>query len=290
MSATLGALVITRNEELSIDRCLRSLDFCDERIVVDSFSEDRTVEIARRRAEHVYRRQFLHHADQKNWGLAQCLTDWVLIVDADEVVPSALAREARERIEDSSRDGYWLRRSNTFFGREIRGAGWNRDRVLRLLRRGRGRYPERYLHEEIRLDRPERVGTCDHALVHHSYERWDSSFERLLAYSTRGAHERERRGRRAGAADLAFRPALRFLRQYVLQAGFRDGAHGVALCAWSAAGIFLREAKLMLGETEVPTVGGNSEGSLRVERVQGREPSATGTDGNDTSDGHEEAR
>lgn len=272
MKPTLGALVITRNEAGRLGGCLDALAFCDERVVVDSFSTDRTLEIAQERADHVYCREFVHHADQKNWGLGQLSTDWALIVDADEIVPESLARETREKIESSSVDGWWIHRRNHFFGREIRYCGWQRDKVLRLVRRGRGRYMETYLHEEIELVDPTRVGRCEERLLHHSYEDWDSSFARLLSYSTRGAHERRRRGRAARVRDLTLRPASRFARQYLLQRGFADGTHGLALCAWSAAGVFLREAKLLLGDTGIPDVERNSTGQPRVRGIKGRPP------------------
>ena len=272
MKPSLGALVITRNEEARLGSCLEALAFCDERVVVDSFSTDRTLEIARLHADHVFCREFLHHADQKNWGLAQLSTEWALIVDADEIVPEALAREVRAKIENRAEDGWWIHRRNHFFGREIRHCGWQRDKVLRLLRRGRGRYVDTFLHEEIELTDPSRAGRCQERLLHSSYEDWESSFARLLDYSTRGAYERQRKGRVARVRDLALRPAARFLRQYLLQRGFLDGAHGVALCAWSASGVFLREAKLLLGDTQVPIVARNSAGELRVRGIKGREP------------------
>lgn len=296
--ATLGALVITRNEEVRIGACLDALAFCDERLVVDSFSTDRTLEIAAARADRVYCREFLHHADQKNWGLAQLETDWILIVDADEIVPAALAREVRDIVDrgavdgraEGSADAWWIHRRNHFFGREIRHCGWERDKVLRLLRRGRGQYLDTFLHEEIVLADGARVAHCRSRLDHHSYEDWESSFARLLSYSTRGALERQRRGRRARVRDLALRPAGRFLRQFVLQRGLADGAHGVALCAWSAAGVFLREAKLLLGETEVAGPDRNSGHVPRVRTVKGAEPNEPGSDASSPRAKSEERR
>lgn len=272
MKPTLGALVITYNEETRLEACLRSLDFCDERVVVDSFSTDRTIEVACGHADHVYARDFVHHGEQKNWGIAQLDTEWVLIVDADEVVPVELAEEVRANIALDTHDAWWIRRRNHFFGREIRHCGWQRDRVLRLVRRGCGTYADHFVHEEIVPVDPARVGTCERRLVHHSYEDWESAFTRLLTYSTRAAYERQRRGRRARVRDLALRPAGRFFRQYVWQRGFADGGHGVALCAWSAAGVFLREAKLLLGHTEVPGAVRNPAAPPRVRVVKGRTP------------------
>lgn len=270
MSCGIGALVITGQEEKNIEACLRSLAFCDERVVVDSFSSDRTVELARPLAEHIYRRSFHTHAEQKNWGLRQLNTPWVLIVDADERVPASLREELIQLAREGKADGYWIWRANYFFGRRIRGAGWNRDRVLRFLRQGAGNYPQRAVHEEIALLPGKRVGNCRRRLLHYSYEDWPSTFARLIDYSSRSAAERHARGRRSGARRMIMAPTLRFMRQYLLQRGFLDGLHGFALCALSATQIFLREAKLALGEGSVAVRGVALDGSPRVEVVQGR--------------------
>jgi glycosyltransferase involved in cell wall biosynthesis len=270
--AEIGALVITRNEAANIADCLKSLQFCDERVVVDSFSDDQTVALALPLADHVYRRAFVNHAEQKNWGLARLSTRWALIVDADERVSPALAQELVALAAADAADGFWIRRRNHFFGREIKGAGWGRDRVLRFFRRGYGWYPERELHEEIEMLEGLRISQCAQRLHHHSYEGWQSSFERLLSYSQRGAAERRRRGRASNGGRIFFSPLQRFLRQYVAQGGFRDGAHGVALCGLSAVGIFLREAKLATGDHEVPQVNAGRGGDSSVEVLKGRDP------------------
>lgn len=268
----ISALVITRNESSHIEECLRSLGFCDERVVVDSFSDDDTVARAAALADHVYRRDFRTHAEQKNWGMQQLEGEWVLILDADERVPPALAAELQELARGGAQhDGYWIYRTNHFFGRPVIGAGWRRDRVLRFLRAGAGDYPERDLHEEIRLHEGRSAGRCRERLLHYSYEDWPGSFARLRSYSRKGARDLELAGRRASARRLLGAPLLRFLRQYLLQGGFRDGLHGLVLCTWSAFGLFLRWARLRLGETTLPARPGQ-DGRQRVERVQGRPP------------------
>ena len=267
MSTGIGALVITRDEEADIADCLRSLDFCDERVVVDSFSTDRTVEIACRHAEHVYRRTFRDFADQKDWGLARLRTPWALIVDADERVGPELAAEIQARVAADTHDGFWLYRRNRFFGREIRGAGWQRDRVLRLFRRERAHHPGRLVHEEAELAPGSRVTALRARLDHYSYSDWPTTFGRLLSYTSRGAAQRAAQGRRGSARRAAWRPFSRFLKQYVLQGGFRDGVHGYVLCTWSAIGVFVREAKLLDGEISVGTAPPEDE---RVEVVRGR--------------------
>lgn len=277
MSTGIGAVVITRNESANIEACLASLAFCDERLVVDSFSEDDTVERALPLAEHVVRRDFVHHAEQKNWALDRLATRWALIVDADERVSQALATELVGCARQEEVHGYWLHRDNRFFGRRITGAGWRRDRVLRFLRRGCGRYGESFLHEEVVIDPGHRVGTCRARLDHFSYEDWSSTFSRFLTYTRRGAHERVRRGRRARPASLVTAPIGRFLRQFLVQGGWRDGVHGFALCGWSASGVMMRQARMMLGDSEHGVEDRAPTGPPRVEVVQGLEGRPLGT-------------
>lgn len=274
MGESIGAVVITRNEAANIRACLESLAFCDERVVVDSWSTDSTVEIARELAEHVYRRDFVHHAEQKNWAAGQLDTDWVLVLDADERIGEDLAAELQQCARSTAHDGWWIYRRNAFFGRFIRGAGWGRDRVLRLYRRGRGRYDDRLVHEEVSLVEGATAGRCHHRIDHYSYADWDSTFERLLSYSKSGAAERARRGHRGSVGALLLKPPARFFRQYFLDLGFRDGIHGLVLCQWSAIGVFLREARLLLGETGNEVVNPGPIADPRVECVQGRPPRA----------------
>ncbi len=274
---SIGALIITFNEAHRIEQCLQSLAFCDERVVVDSFSQDDTVERACRGAEHVYQRRFTTHADQKNWGMAQLRTDWILIVDADERVPEMLAAELVALTRSAKASGYWIYRENWFFGRRIRHAGWGRDRVLRFLRAQTGRYTDQAVHEEIQLAPGHEPGFTQHRLRHESFTDWPTTWERVLQYSTRGAFDMSMAGKKFRLWKLVMSPLVRFFRQYLVQGGFREGIHGLVLCGLGSTAVFLRWAKLGLGETKlIPpgsraiSGGGGQLPPPRVEVVQGR--------------------
>lgn len=269
--SSIGAIVITKNEERNIQECLKSLEFCAQRVVVDSFSEDGTVQQALPHADKIYRRHFTSWGEQKNWALQQLDTEWALIVDADERVGLSLAREIQEATESGQSDAFWIHRRNFFFGRPIRGAGWGRDRVLRLLRLDAGSYDRRQVHEEIQLHPGKRCGELEHRLDHFSYEDWSSTFDRMLLYSSRGAVDALASGKNASIGRLAFAPSLRFWKQYLLQGGFRDGVHGLILCGLSASQLFLKLAKMRLGEVPVLTESG---GTREVEVVLGPSPRA----------------
>jgi glycosyltransferase involved in cell wall biosynthesis len=265
----IGAIVITRNEAEGIEACLASLDFCDVKIVVDSYSTDDTVGRAAPLADIVVRREFVDHAEQKNWAADQLETEWLLVLDADERIPAELAREIRACVDGGEHDGWWIRRSNWFFGRFIRGAGWDRDRVLRLWRRGRGRYDDRAVHEEVAMVEGATTGTCRHRIQHFSYVDWPTTFERFLGYSLGGARDRRRRGHRGSRRAVVFKPVARFFRQFVLDRGWRDGLHGLVLCQWAAAGVFLRETRLLVESPGDEVVNPGPGRTPRVECAKG---------------------
>ncbi|HEU5250443.1 MAG TPA: glycosyltransferase family 2 protein [Thermoanaerobaculia bacterium] len=240
----LSAIVTSFNEEVNIRECLESLAFADEVLLVDSFSTDRTLEIARQiPGVRILQREYFGSAAQKNWAMDQTLHPWILIVDADERVMPALAREIVDLLERGpSADYYSIRRRNLFLDRLIRHSGWSTDKVVRLVRRGAARYPKRRVHADIR---PEgHVPTLDHALLHYTFRSLGQYLEKLHRYAEWGAADAYRKGKRPGAIPLFFRPAWRFVRMYVFQAGFLDGRHGLVLCTLQAYGVFLKWAKL----------------------------------------------
>jgi glycosyltransferase involved in cell wall biosynthesis len=168
-SAQLTAIVTSFNEEKNIADCLASLGFADELILVDSFSTDRTVEIARPLVTRVLQHEYVSPAAQKNWAIPQATHPWVLILDADERVTKELQAEVNELLRAPDFDGYWIRRRNFFWGREIKHGSWRTDKVLRLFRRDKGRYRDKRVHEEIEL--PTTAGWCREPLLHYSYGR-----------------------------------------------------------------------------------------------------------------------
>lgn len=240
----LSAIVTSFNEEVNIQECLESIGFADEVLLVDSFSTDRTLEIARQIPEvRILQREYFGSASQKNWAMDQTLHPWILIVDADERVTPALAREILDLLERGpAADYYSIRRRNLFLDRLIRHSGWSTDRVVRLVRRGAARYPKRRVHADIR---PEgHAPVLEHALLHYTFRSLGQYLEKLHRYAEWGAADAYRKGKHPGAVQLLLRPLWRFVRMYVFQAGFLDGLHGLVLCTLQAYGVFLKWAKL----------------------------------------------
>ena len=238
----LSALVTTKNEEATIRACLESIRWADEVVVVDSGSTDGTLAIARSIADRVLEHEYESPAAQKNWALQELEHSWTLILDADERVTPELRREIEAVLADPSRrDGYWIGRANFFYGRPIRSAGWQRDKVLRLFDRRKGAYPPVQVHEEVELQ-----GTADRLtarLLHEPYRDLDHYFEKWDRYARWSAQDLARRGVRATGPRLLFRPWLRFLRMYVLEGGFREGRRGLVLCGLAAFSVFTKYAR-----------------------------------------------
>jgi glycosyltransferase involved in cell wall biosynthesis len=241
----LTAIVPTFNEESNISDCLASLGFADEILVVDSFSTDRTVELARAHPKvRVLQHTYEGNGPQCNWAMEQAAHEWILIVDADERVPEELASEIRGLLRSGpSAKLYRLRRTNVFLGKPIRGSGWGRDRLVRLVRRGAARYPERRVHADIEAA-PSEAPLLSAPLVHYTVRSFDHYLEKLDRYARWGAEDLFREGRRSGFFPIAFRPFWRFWRSFVFEAGFRDGVRGLVICGLQAYGVFLKWARL----------------------------------------------
>ena len=246
MTPALTALVTTLNEEGTIRECLEALGFADRILLVDSFSTDRTVEIARAFPRvTVVQHEFLGSAAQKNWAMDRIETPWILIVDADERVTEPLAREIAETIgREPHARAYGIRRRNFFLGREIRHSGWSTDRVVRLLEKDAARYPRRRVHADLALDGGAPIPTLREPLVHYTCRSLDQYLPKIRRFALWGAADAFRAGRAAGPVELVFRPLWRFFRMYIVQAGFLDGRHGLVLCALQAWGVFLKWAQV----------------------------------------------
>jgi hypothetical protein len=167
----------------------------------------------------------------------------VLSLDADEEITPELSREIRKLVTDPEGcDGFAVRRQNMFLDRWIRHGGLYPDWQVRLVRRGRGRFVERAVHETVRVEG--RLGRLSGHLVHRSYAGVTDFFERANRYSSLAADELVRAGHRVRARELIVRPLARFLSMYLLKRGFLDGRRGLLLAALYAYYVFMRSAKV----------------------------------------------
>ena len=236
----LSVAIIARNEAHRIARCLQSVAFADQIVVLDSGSTDDTVAIARGLGADVeVTPDWPGFGPQKNRALARCRYRWVLSIDADEQVSDALAAEIlrvlREAPAEATVAGYWLRRSSRYCGQVIRHGLWGNDRVLRLFERQRGRFTDARVHESLVCDGETRV--LEGILVHDSVDSPEDARSKARRYAFLGAEALRARGR-GGSLQGGVHAGWSFVRGYLLRAGFLDGRFGLTLARLNAAGTF----------------------------------------------------
>ena len=236
----LSVAIIACNEAHRIARCLKSVSFADQIVVLDSGSTDDTVAIARGLGADVeVTPDWPGFGPQKNRALARCRYRWVLSIDADEQVSDALAAEIlrvlREAPAEATVAGYWLRRSSRYCGQVIRHGLWGNDRVLRLFERQRGRFTDARVHESLVCDGETRV--LEGILVHDSVDSPEDARSKARRYAFLGAEALRARGR-GGSLQGGVHAGWSFVRGYLLRAGFLDGRFGLTLARLNAAGTF----------------------------------------------------
>jgi glycosyltransferase involved in cell wall biosynthesis len=236
----ISVVITTFNEERHIAACLESLLWADEILVVDSYSTDHTPEIIRGYPGATLRqRTYFGSAAQKNWAMDQCQHDWILIFDADERCTPELRREIEELLASGPKyEAYTIRRTVFFLGQRIRFSGWQHDQVIRLLKKGAGRYPNRRVHADMKTRGPAPLlrARMDHYMVEdfHKYAL------RIAKYSHWGAAQAYREGKQSGPVAVLGRSWWRFFRTYFLQLGIFDGMMGLVFCLLQAFGTYLK--------------------------------------------------
>jgi glycosyltransferase involved in cell wall biosynthesis len=242
---SLACVIITKNEEANIQDCLASVSWATERIVVDAESSDRTADLSRAAGARVIVRPWPGFGAQKNFGMEQVSSDWVLILDADERVSRPLQAEILSRI-DQWQEGepvaYEIPRKNFFYGAWVRHAGVYPDYQIRLVRRGSAKYNDVPVHENLLVKGP--IGKLATPFDHYTERRIRDHFRKFGLYTTLAAHEKSQTVQAVHARDLLFRPLVVFFKSYVLKQGFRDGVRGLIVCVFASMYTFVKYAKL----------------------------------------------
>ena len=241
----ISVIVITKNEAACIARCLGSVSWADEIIVLDSGSTDDTVRICREYSAHVHQTDWPGFGPQKNRALEQATGDWVLSLDADEWVTPDLREEILNVISRPD-EAMALRipRLSSFCGRFMHHSGWWPDYVTRLFKRGAARFSDDAVHEHVIVDG--KTGTLHSPLMHETFVDLDELLGKMNNYSTLSAQEMHRGGKRSGLPMALARAAWAFLRTYFLRGGFLDGREGFMLAVATAEGTYYRYVKLLL--------------------------------------------
>ncbi len=242
----LSACLISFQEEDRIATALASLWMCDEILVVDSHSTDRTREIASEYGARVIERDWPGYMAQKEFAIRAASHDWVLCLDCDEELSSDLSAQivALKAAGFPGAAGYLFPRCAEYFGVWIRRGGWYPDRQMRLFDRRRGRWGGFSVHEKVLLDGTPVYLSAE--LLHRPYRNFREQLDTLDKYTTIGANERFQRGIRARPHDLVVHPLAYFVRFYFLKRGFLDGWRGLLLAALMAHYGLLKYAKLLI--------------------------------------------
>ncbi len=234
------AIVTSYNEERSISDCLESLQWCDEILLVDSFSTDRTLEVAGRFPEvRILQHEYFGAAAQKNWAARHATHEWLLFFDSDERCTPPLREEIEQLLTAQPEfDAYTIRRDVWFLGKRLRFSGWQNDRVVRLVRAGTASYERRRVHAQLVPDGP--APMLRNSMEHRMVEDLPEYTARVTRYGVWGAAQCWRDGKRSGLIEVIGRPAWRLGRDLFLFGGVLDGMRGWISCALGAYATFVK--------------------------------------------------
>ena len=237
----LSATIITLNEEKNIERCLRSLKWVDEIVVIDSGSTDRTVEICQLFGARVIQTEWLGFGRTKHFAVEQATNDWIFSIDADEQVTSVLRKKIQSVLQKSDPHiAYRIKRQPYYLGKPVKYCGWQKDYPLRLFNRRFGNFNQKAVHESVQFQG--KVRYIQETLNHFTYPTISSHIQKLDRYTTLSLDEMKRT-KRITILGAVGRAIFRFIKMYFLKLGILDGGIGFVLCANSAIGIFFKYIK-----------------------------------------------
>ena len=237
---SISALVLTYNEEDYIENCLKSIKWVDEIVVIDSYSDDRTTEIAEKYTDKIYKRKFDNFSSQRNYGLDKMQGDWVLVVDADERITPELQKEILDKIKDNPGIAYRVPRKNYFLGKWIKYCGWYPDYTLRLFQ-NKYRYSGR-VHENLEIN--DEIKDLDNPLIHLTYKNLEHYLSKINHYTSLSAEDMYHSGKSTSLFYVIVRPLFEFIEKGIFQKGLLLGGPGILLSILSSYYKFLKYAKL----------------------------------------------
>ncbi|MFQ5682110.1 MAG: glycosyltransferase family 2 protein [Candidatus Binatia bacterium] len=240
----ISAIIVCFNEEHNIRDCLESVKWCDEIVVVDSFSTDRTVQICRQYTDRVIQRPWAGYRDQKAFAHSQATSEWVFLVDADEQVSPELRKEIQDALSRfrTRFAAFSVPRLVYYLGRWWWRGGWYPDYDVRVFRRDRATWAGTDPHEKIMING--KVLRLKKSLYHYSYSDIRDHLNRINHFTSVSSRELRGQGRRWAWVDNLCRPAFRFFYFYVWKRGFVEGFAGLFVAATAAIYVFVRYAKL----------------------------------------------
>lgn len=241
----LSVLIITFNEELHIKSLLEQIDFADEIIVVDSYSNDKTVSIIKSFINvKLIQNQFVNYTLQRNFALDKAKNPWILFIDADEKLSPKLKSEIVSTINNkNAASAYFIYRTFMFKDKKLNFSGWQTDKIFRLFDKTKCRYTEeRMVHEKLIVNGV--IGTLKNKIIHFSYVSFQDYKAKMHKYGILKANEKIKKGQKSSYLLMVFHPVYTFLYQYLIRLGFLDGTKGITICYLNAYSIFIRYKEL----------------------------------------------
>lgn len=231
MKAEITTVVLTKNEEERLPKCLASLSWVDQILLIDDFSSDETIKIAKDFGAKVCQKRLEDFQSQRNWALKKVKTPWVLFIDADEEVTNDLRKEIASAIMKKEFAGFYFPRRNIIFGKWIKHSGWYPDYQLHLFKTDKGKYIGR-VHERVKVKG--KVGYLKSYLSHQNYQTISQYLEKLDQYTTLSAKSVIESENEFKFQDLIKKPFEEFFKRFFAEEGYKDGLHGLALALLQA--------------------------------------------------------
>lgn len=241
----LSVVIIAKNEEKNIGRCLDSVkEIADDIVVIDSFSTDSTEEICLSYGARFVQNQFKGHIEQKNFAITQAKYPHILSLDADEALDETLKKSIREVKNNWRYDGYYMNRLTNYCGKWIRHCGWYPDKKLRLWDSQKGKWTGINPHDRYELSGGGKTGSLKGQILHYSFYTIEDHLKQINYFTNIAANALFEQGKRPGILNLIISPPFKFFRDYFLKRGFLDGYFGLVVCILSSYATFIKYAKL----------------------------------------------
>ncbi len=242
----LSVTIITHNEAKNIERCLRSVKaITDDVVIIDSFSTDDTTAIAKQLGANVFNHSFNGYGESKNLANEKAKNDWILSIDADEVLDEKLLKSIlnlKDKLNNTT--VYEFSRLNNYCGKWIRFGAWRSDNKIRIFNKTAVKWNLAEVHENLLIPENFEVQKLQGKLLHYSYATVASHLNKIEKYSTLGAEEAYKKGKQASFIKIYFSPVFRFIRDYILMLGFLDGKYGFIIASLTAKEVYLKYKKL----------------------------------------------
>ena len=237
----LSVVIITFNEERNISDCIKSVQpIADEILILDSFSKDKTIEIAEELGAIIKRHRFDGHIQQKNRAKNMATHQWVLSLDADERASEEMRIVIPKILQNPKHDGYWFRRRNHYKGNWIKGCGWYPDAKLRLWKRDFGSWTGKNPHDTFKLYTNETSEYLNADIIHYTYPNYETLKAQSLKFAKISAKSNSYHSKLYLMSKLIISPVSKFIKSYIIRRGFADGWNGLVISSWQTKETFLK--------------------------------------------------